>query len=124
MNLQKYIPELAFLPAMMAARYTHRLYKNYEYTDSVRASMCEKSSSWVVERIFALQLDERIRFYNGVQLWDLRMLPDGAALFTCADTSGEILYYEHFYPEGIPSEDVSFALQWGVLNVRKISKVS
>lgn len=118
MNLQSYIPEFPFLPAIFTPRYTHRLYKNYEYTDQVRQNMLEKSSSWVVDRIFALQLDEKGRFNGGIQHWSLKKSPDGTVLLMCADEQGQILYFEQGFSFDFPSGDLSFVLKDRVLNVK------
>ncbi len=118
MNLQKHISEIAFLPVFSRANYPHRLYKNYHYTDQLRENMVFTRSSWVVERIFALQLAERALQNAKIQHWDLKIMPDRSILLVCAGDQGRVIYFEHRDPVEYPKEDLSFTLRRNILDIR------
>ncbi len=121
MNLQKLTSDLVdglLSFADFEAVYPHRLYKNYQYTDSVRENMIETRSAWVVERIFALQLDERALQMADIQLWSLKIFEDASVLLVCTDKQGTVLYFEHRDPVEYPKEELAFILERGVLALR------
>ncbi len=119
MNLQKRIPEIAYLPMFSMRNYRHRLYTNYHYTDLVREKLCERGAFWIVERIFALQKHLRGHSFSKIQHWDLKTLPDGYAMLTCTDKkTGEILFYDHGYSESHLNDDLSFVLYRNILQIR------
>ncbi len=106
--------------AYFAPRYVHRVYKSYQYTDRAREVMHERSCSWVIDCIFALQEDERAVKNTPIQHWDVKNLSDGQVLLTCTDrASGEIVFYRAGYPEHRPVYDCSLVFNGHVLDVRK-----
>ncbi len=106
--------------AYFSPRYAHRIYKTFEYTDRVREVMHERSCSWVVSCIFALQEDESAVKNTAIQHWDVKTLPDGQVLLTCIDRdSGEVVYSDAAYPVRRPVYDCSLVLNGHVLDVRK-----
>lgn len=117
MNLQKLTQKIMSFDNI-GALYPHRLYKNYRYTDSVRENMLQTRSSWVVERIFALQERERALQSADTQLWVLKIFPDASILLACTDNEGAVLYFEHRDPVEYPKEELSFILEQGVLSLR------
>ncbi len=124
MNLQKLTSELGIIMegllsfAEFEEIYSHRLYKNYQYTDSVRQNMIETRSAWVVERIFALQHGESALCGADTQLWSLKIFEDASILLVCTDKKGTVVYFEHRDPVEYPKEELSFILERGVLALR------
>lgn len=106
--------------AYFSPRYQHRLYKSYEYTDRVREVMHEKSCSWLVTRIFALQEDENAVKNTPIQHWSIKNLPNGQVLLTCIDPKNdELIYCDTDYPVWRPVYDCFLVLNGSVLDVRK-----
>lgn len=85
----------------------------------VRENMILTRSSWVVERIFALQQGERALQNTQIQHWDLKIMPDVSVLLVCADEQGQVIYFEHRDPVQYPKEDLSFTLRRNILDIRK-----
>ncbi len=118
MNLQKYTSELPFLPFRSIAQYSHRLHRNFFYTDDVREMMCEKFNSWVIDHIFALQEHESGLQMLDIQHWDLKNMPDGSILLSCSDEQGRVVYYEHGHCDVAVVENEAFVLDHSVLSLR------
>lgn len=116
--LERHFPELSLLPVMLSPVYPHRLHKNYYYSDAVRETLHEKRCSWVVERIFVLQLDERVGFKGDIQHWSVKNMPDGTLMVACADEKGRVVYYEHGYSDQPRGEDLSFVLYHNILHIK------
>ncbi len=118
MNLQKHTFEITWPPIFSQQSYPHRLYKSYHYTDQLRENMILTRSSWVVERIFALQDGERALKNAKIQHWDLKIMPDRSILLVCANEQGRVIYFEHRDPVEYPKEDLSFTLRRNILDIR------
>lgn len=125
MSLQRQItriigPEIAGLPFRSARLYCHRLYKSSRFTDEVREYLCERRALWLMDRIFALQEPLRTCAAGRIQLWTLKNLPDGSVLLSCADKkTGQVLYYDHAYPERRLTEDLELILHRNILRVSR-----
>ncbi len=107
-----------FIPGAMNEIYPHRLFKEYGYSESVRAALHERSSSWVIDRIFALQQDESGINHIHEQYWTLKNLPLGRVLLMCSQSrGGEVIYYEDIIPIKRPVFDCEMALKNNVLTM-------
>lgn len=117
MNVQKIISNLINLD-QFAPHYPHRLYKNCQYTDGVREKLIEEGASWVVERIFALQLDQKALKNTKTQLWSLSIFPDRSVLLVCTDKKGIVIHFEHRDPVKYPKENIALVFSDGVLKLK------
>lgn len=119
MNLQRHLPDISFLPVMIAKQYSHRLFRDFKYTDAVRKIMLERGLSCTVEYIFTLQQSEKELLNARVQYWNLKNMPDGSIFLCCVDEFGSIIHYEQGYSDVVSIGDVSFTLSRNVLRLRK-----
>lgn len=120
MYLYQNLAEFSHFPFSFVRSYPHRLYKSYHYTDQVRDLAHRSRSSWVIDRIFALQDDESVRTSGRIQYWDLKILPDGSVLLSGADDSGWVFYFERFYADAPINQNLSFILRRNILQVRQV----
>lgn len=119
LNLQKHLTPIRYLPVILGRQYAHRIHKHYHYSDEVRKTLVEKHCSWVVERIFTLQQNEREAFKKGIQNWEVKIMGDRSVMLCCYNGEGRVVYFEHGFFDEVPACDLSFVLYKNVLHTKQ-----
>lgn len=74
--------------------YRHGLFRQCLYTDGVKFLAGAAECYWLLDRIFALQYEEKMLQAEGFQSWDLIVQADKTAQLKCEDGNYNLLHTE------------------------------
>lgn len=94
--------------------YFHPLFRKYRYTEGVKFLAGEAGAYWLLEKILSNQILPEIKG-EGFQLWKLTVDEKKAALLTCDNGNGVIVYQEIIDYTDFPLEKISFYFTDSVL---------
>ncbi len=84
--------------------YRHPLFSQFLYTDGVKFLAGEAECYWLLDRIFALQYEQKTLQAERFQSWDLIVQADKTAQLKCNDGN-----YNDLHTETIPYTDFPLA---------------
>lgn len=94
--------------------YFHPLFRKYRYTEGVKFLAGEAGAYWLLEKILSNQILPEIKD-EGFQLWKLTVDEKKAALLTCDNGNGDIVYQEAIDYTDFPLDKISFYFTDSVL---------
>lgn len=94
--------------------FRHPLFCKYHYTEGVKFVAEEAGAYWLLEKILSNQILPEIKG-EGFQLWKLTVDEKKAALLTCDNGNGVIVYQETIDTTDFPLKKISFYFTDSVL---------
>lgn len=85
--------------------YKHPLFPHFLYTDGIQYMASQGGAYWLIEKIFALQHQPKLKA-EPFQCWTLTVKADQSAVLSCHDGNYGFLYQERLVYTDFPLKEI------------------